>query len=196
MYLRSETNKTKGPFKIVCFCKACNSQDIQITRICRNCGSTDIAVPTGNILDDIPEQSRKYDYIEEEKHYFSCDICGKEFATLDRTNPSDYITYSETENKFVSYIIPEEKDCNQYVIDKDICCNCKDLLTTNLNKQLLSVRSKSNVSDTLESMTDEDYKVTIKLAQRVQQDLKKYDGIDRSISQIINVMKEEVESGR
>lgn len=140
MFLRKEVKKVKtGTTQVVPFCKDCDSQNIETIQTCKDCGSHDI---TSDWMD---ERSVKHVYEDKTFYVYKCDNCGKEFDGLEIDR---FITFLDGVFEPFKY---EDEDCENklYLLDMDLCLDCKKKIAMKLNKEINNILQTKHVKDTV-----------------------------------------------
>lgn len=136
MFIEKRIKKIKGNVQVVPFCQDCDSQDIETVRTCKKCGSYNITV------DWMDERSAKQLYNEKEVYVYKCDRCGKEFEGQEVLNT---ISYCDGEFKPYKSEFNEGFKCINYHIGRDLCEDCKQIVTDILNTELLHTLQEDHI---------------------------------------------------
>lgn len=149
MFLREEKREFKqGNTYVVPFCEDCDSQDIEVVRVCKNCGSHNITIPT--ILGKDDPRSHRQDTFERNVCIYQCDSCGKEY---DGDGKSSVISY---DGEFlVGKYEDEYCDIKQYYFEEDLCYDCLKKLCNELNKEMDIINTKTHIDEVLEDIKND-----------------------------------------
>lgn len=146
MFLRKETRiRETGSFTMIPYCKDCDSEDIEIIKTCRKCGSKNIGHPTFNDLISDDKRGMKPNTMEYDVNIYSCDKCGKEFDGLREPNVISYSDYGE----FFAGMSGDYGDNLLFQLDEDLCKECTNILINDLNKQLEDIATRENIKNTM-----------------------------------------------
>lgn len=144
MFLRKELKQDIKGTILVPFCKDCDSQDIEIIRTCKQCGSH-------NITEDwTDKRSQRVEVKEHEVSIYKCDICGKEFDGL---NNDCYMSYAEGDfekSNYSNFYDSENVDYINYQLSKDLCPECKSKSHTRLTLKLVDFLRPENINKIIE----------------------------------------------
>ena len=149
MFLRKEVKRIKtGSYTLIPFCKDCDSEDIEIIKTCKHCGSHNIGNPT--TFDLLSDDKKGVKPVYEDKNYYvyKCDKCGKEFGKYIDLLKSNIISYAYGE-----FIYGAVEDSEKVIpLNEDLCEDCINKLISKLNKQLNEVTEQENVLNTLNKL--------------------------------------------
>ena len=156
MFLRKEiNNEPTGVKYVVPYCKDCHSQDIEIIKTCKHCGSHNIS--TGyNILSDDVKYCTKEEYKEVTKYIYKCDNCGKEF---DGSNIDNYLSYADGAFEQCNYNRFEDSDYidyTNYQLNVDLCQECKKQLQTHLQVKLIDFVRPEHINELINEYLEKD----------------------------------------
>ena len=152
MFLRKEEKKVYDrAYRLVSYCKDCDSKNIEIIHICKDCGSKNIKIPSYNILEnDNDEKAKVRDYTIKEFYIYKCDKCGKEFNGLTECNKF----ISEVYGEFIPYKDEEYGGDNIYEVKEDLCNDCLQKICDRLNKELEGICSKEHVNHVIKHLKE------------------------------------------
>lgn len=151
MFLRKEKRKYKsGNYRMIPFCRDCDSIEVETVQTCKHCGSHNIGYPSFD--DMISEDKRGMLEIEKEKdvYIYKCDICGNEF---DGIKIPSMVSYEDGEF-MVGKFNNEYGTVTEYGLDKDLCNECLTKLTSKLNSEIDNIVNKEHVIQVLDSLSD------------------------------------------
>lgn len=153
MFLRKETRvRETGSYTMIPYCKDCSSEDVEIIKTCRKCGSQNIGHPTFNDLMSDDRRGMKPNTMEYEVSVYKCDNCGNEFDGLRTPNT---ISFSEYGEFFAG--VGEEDVCKIFHLEHDYCRDCTNNIIDKLNWQINQLATQENIEETISKLfTKED----------------------------------------